>query len=206
MADPVAADSRLHIVGRGAGGGFPSGNGPAAASRSAGHDCQGAGTWRSVLVVLVCSGSDRARFVPQGRRLHRHHGFRNGLHQSRRRACHYHAGVFRLAVHLGRICRRPIMVALLVILFRLLLNRKLLGEAKEQADKGLTGRMEGHAEMDMSVKGGGTLWQRITSNVGFTAISHYFVMDVASVWMDIAGGLFDLRCARGMATGRFLAV
>ena len=92
---------------------------------------------------------------------------------------------FTLAEFVGA----PIMVALLVILFRLLLNRKLLGEAKEQAHRGLTGRMEGHAEMDMSVKGGGTLWQRITSDAGFTAISHYFVMDVASVWMDIAGGL-----------------
>jgi len=92
---------------------------------------------------------------------------------------------FTLAEFVGA----PIMVALLVILFRLLLNRKLLGEAKEQADKGLTGRMEGHAEMDRSVKGGGTLWQRVTSAAGFTAISHYFVMDVASVWMDIAGGL-----------------
>jgi uncharacterized protein len=43
--------------------------------------------------------------------------------------------------------------------------------------------------MDMSVKGDGTLWQRITSEQGFTAISHYFVMDWASVWMDITGGL-----------------
>jgi uncharacterized membrane protein YraQ (UPF0718 family) len=92
---------------------------------------------------------------------------------------------FTLAEFVGA----PIMVALLVVLFRLFLNRKLLGEAREQADKGLTGRMEGHAEMDMSVKGGGTLWQRIASDAGFTAISHYFVMDVASVWMDIAGGL-----------------
>ena len=83
----------------------------------------------------------------------------------------------------------PIMVVLLVVLFRLFLNRTLLEQAKEQADKGLTGRMEGHAEMDMSVSGGGTLWQRITSEQGFTAISHYFVMDWASVWMDIAGGL-----------------
>jgi uncharacterized membrane protein YraQ (UPF0718 family) len=49
--------------------------------------------------------------------------------------------------------------------------------------------MEGHAEMDMSVGGDGTLWQRITSEQGFTAISHYFVMDWASVWLDIAGGL-----------------
>src|SRR5438552_4957434 len=83
----------------------------------------------------------------------------------------------------------PIMVVLLVVLFRLFLHRNLLEQAKEQADKGLTGRMEGHAEMDMSVSGGGTLWQRITSEQGFTAISHYFVMDWASVWMDIAGGL-----------------
>ncbi len=83
----------------------------------------------------------------------------------------------------------PIMVVLLVVLFRLFLNRNLLAQAREQADKGLTGRMEGHAEMDMSVSGGGTLWQRITSEQGFAAISHYFVMDWASVWLDIGGRL-----------------
>jgi hypothetical protein len=92
---------------------------------------------------------------------------------------------FTLAEFIGA----PIMVILLVVLFRLFLNRTLLDEAREQADKGLTGRMEGHAEMDMSVKGEGTLWQRMTSPQGFTAISHYFVTDVVSVWMDIAGGL-----------------
>jgi len=43
--------------------------------------------------------------------------------------------------------------------------------------------------MDMSVTEGGSLWQRITSDRGFTAISHYFVMDWAAVWMDIVGGL-----------------
>src|SRR5712675_426227 len=48
--------------------------------------------------------------------------------------------------------------------------------------------MEGHAEMDMSVTEG-TLWQRLTSERGLTAISHYFVMDWVSVWLDIAGGL-----------------
>jgi uncharacterized membrane protein YraQ (UPF0718 family) len=48
--------------------------------------------------------------------------------------------------------------------------------------------MEGHAEMDMSVTDG-TLWQRMTSERGLTAISHYFVMDWASVWLDIVGGL-----------------
>jgi len=92
---------------------------------------------------------------------------------------------FTLAEFVGA----PIMIALLIVLFRVFLNRRLLNEAKVQADKGLTGRMEGHAEMDMSVSEGGTLWQRITSEQGFTAISHYFVMDWASVWMDIVGGL-----------------
>jgi len=83
----------------------------------------------------------------------------------------------------------PIMVAFLVILFRRFLSRDLLDAAKRQADKGIAGRMEGHAEMDMSVTEGGSIWQRITSEQGFTAISHYFVMDWASVWMDIVGGL-----------------
>jgi uncharacterized protein len=92
---------------------------------------------------------------------------------------------FTLAEFIGA----PIMIVLLVVLFRRFLTRDLLNQAKEQADKGITGRMEGHADMDMSVTGGGGLWQRITSERGLTAISHYFVMDWASVWMDIAGGL-----------------
>jgi hypothetical protein len=70
----------------------------------------------------------------------------------------------------------PLMVALLALLFRAFLRRDMLDEARRQADRGLVGSMEGHAEMDMSVTEG-TLWQRITSARGFTAISHYFVMD-----------------------------
>jgi hypothetical protein len=81
------------------------------------------------------------------------------------------------------------MVALLIVLFQRVLNRELLEQAKVQADRGVKGRMEGHAEMDMSVTEGGSLWQRLTSERGLTAISHYFVMDWASVWMDIVGGL-----------------
>ena len=83
----------------------------------------------------------------------------------------------------------PIMVGLLVLFFRRVLNRELLEEAKAQADRGVKGRMEGHAEMDMSVTEGGSLWQRLTSERGLTAISHYFVMDWAAVWLDIVGGL-----------------
>lgn len=92
---------------------------------------------------------------------------------------------FALAEFVGA----PIMVAVMVLLFRLFLSQRLLREAKEQTDRGLSGRMEGHAEMDMAVTEGGSLWQRITSDEGRTAISHYFVMDWASIWMDIVGGL-----------------
>jgi uncharacterized protein len=91
---------------------------------------------------------------------------------------------FALAEFIGA----PIMVAILVVLFRTFLTPRLLREAKEQADRGIAGRMEGHAEMDMSVTEG-PLWQRIMSQEGLTAISHYFVMDWAAVWLDIAGGL-----------------
>jgi len=82
----------------------------------------------------------------------------------------------------------PLMVVLMALLFRRFLSRKLIAEARTQADKGLKGKMEGHAEMDMSVTEG-SLWQRVISNDGFTATSHYFVMDWAAVWKDIAVGV-----------------
>ena len=92
---------------------------------------------------------------------------------------------FTLAEFVGA----PLMVVFLVLLFRMFLSRDLLDQAKKQADKGVAGRMEGHAEMDMSVTEGGSLWRRMTSDRGLTAISHYFVMDWAAVWLDIVGGL-----------------
>jgi hypothetical protein len=83
----------------------------------------------------------------------------------------------------------PLMVTFLVLLFRRFLRRDVLEEARHQADKGIAGRMEGHAAMDMSVRGGGSLLSRLMSPEGLTAVSHYFVMDWVSVWMDIVGGL-----------------
>src|SRR2546430_2584218 len=83
----------------------------------------------------------------------------------------------------------PLMVVIIAVLFRIFLSRKLVREARQQADKGIKGVMEGHAEMDMSVENGRSLWQRLTSPEGITATSHYFVMDWAAVWKDIAVGL-----------------
>jgi uncharacterized membrane protein YraQ (UPF0718 family) len=48
--------------------------------------------------------------------------------------------------------------------------------------------MEGHAAMDMSVPGA-TWRERLFSKEGLTAISHFYVMDWASVWLDIVIGL-----------------
>jgi uncharacterized protein len=81
-----------------------------------------------------------------------------------------------------------VMIVLLVALMRLFIRPKLVRAAKAQADQGVAGRMEGHAAMDMSVTQG-PLWQRLTSAKGMTAISHYYWMDWASVWFDIALGL-----------------
>jgi uncharacterized protein len=83
----------------------------------------------------------------------------------------------------------PLMILILAVLFRLFLTQGLLDEAKTQADKGIAGHMEGHAAMDMSIKEKGSIWRRITSDEGVTAISHFFVMDWVSVLIDIVGGL-----------------
>ncbi|RAQ97201.1 permease [Thermogemmatispora tikiterensis] len=92
---------------------------------------------------------------------------------------------FMLAQYLGGL----LMVILLALIFRLTLSRQLVARAREQAERGLSGRMEGHAAMDMSVEASGPFWRRLWSGRAFTAISHYFVMDWASVWTDVLLGL-----------------
>lgn len=82
----------------------------------------------------------------------------------------------------------PLMIVILVLLFKVFMTPKIVEGARRQAEKGLQGRMEGHAAMDMSLHEG-TFWQRMTSSKGRTAISHFFMMDWASTWLDIGGGL-----------------
>src|ERR1700675_3391258 len=91
---------------------------------------------------------------------------------------------------LGEFVGGPLMIVFLAIVFRLFLSRRLVEEARAEAEKGRLGSMEGHAEMDMSVQAGGrSLWQRLRSPEGFTATANYFVMDWAAVARDIFGGL-----------------
>jgi uncharacterized protein len=89
----------------------------------------------------------------------------------------------------GEFLGGPLMIVLMAVLFRRFLKPSMVEAARREADRGVRGRMEGHAEMDMSVTEEGSLWRRLRSPKGLTAISNYFVMDWAAVWMDIFGGL-----------------
>jgi uncharacterized membrane protein YraQ (UPF0718 family) len=82
----------------------------------------------------------------------------------------------------------PLMIVVVALLFRWFLTPRLEGTARRQAELGRHGRMEGHAEMDVSLTGG-SWWSRLRSPEGYTATSHAFVMDWASVWTDIGLGL-----------------
>jgi uncharacterized membrane protein YraQ (UPF0718 family) len=92
---------------------------------------------------------------------------------------------FTLAEFVGGV----VMIVIIAVLFRLFLRPRLVAGALAQADKGLAGSMEGHAAMDMSVRGEGTVWQRLFSPAGFTAVSGSFVMEWAAVLRDIVIGL-----------------
>ncbi len=91
---------------------------------------------------------------------------------------------FAAAEYVGGI----LMVIFIALIFRFTLTPRLVSMAKAHAEEGLAGRMEGHATMDMSVSGG-SFFAKLFSGKGFTAVSNYFVMDWASVWVDIVLGL-----------------
>jgi uncharacterized membrane protein YraQ (UPF0718 family) len=80
-----------------------------------------------------------------------------------------------------------LMVAILAVIFRWTLRPQMVERARRQAERGLAGRMEGHAEMDMSLTEGPFL-RRLFSPKAFTAIAHYFYMDLSSLWQDLLIG------------------
>ncbi|MFI5688011.1 permease [Streptomyces sp. NPDC051636] len=83
----------------------------------------------------------------------------------------------------------PVMIVVLALLFRLFLRERLLRRAREQAERGLAGSMEGHAAMDMSVRGEGGFARRLLSRDGFTSVAHIFVMEWAAILRDLVAGL-----------------
>src|ERR1700735_2551351 len=83
----------------------------------------------------------------------------------------------------------PLMIVVLAVLFRLFVRTRLVDAAREQAERGLAGSMEGHGAMDMSIKGDGSFWQRLLSAEGFTSVSHVFVMEWLAILRDLVVGL-----------------
>ncbi|MER7999137.1 permease [Streptomyces sp. NPDC095613] len=82
-----------------------------------------------------------------------------------------------------------VMIIALAVLFRLFLRGQLLRSAREQAERGVAGSMEGHATMDMSVQRQGSFTRRLISPDGFTSVSHVFVMEWAAILRDLVAGL-----------------
>ncbi|MFD6025222.1 permease [Streptomyces griseoluteus] len=82
-----------------------------------------------------------------------------------------------------------LMIITLAVLFRLFLSERLLRGAREQAERGVAGSMEGHAAMDMSVQREGSFARRLFSREGFTSVSHVFVMEWTAILRDLVIGL-----------------
>lgn len=83
----------------------------------------------------------------------------------------------------------PLMIVVLAALFRLFVRSRLVDAAREQADRGIAGSMEGHAAMDMSIQKDGPFWRRLFSAEGFTSVSHVFVMEWLAILRDLVLGL-----------------
>ncbi len=81
-----------------------------------------------------------------------------------------------------------LMIPILVLILRAVFQGGLATAARAQAERDEAGRMEGHAAMDMAVAEG-PLLRRLLSADGLTAVSHFFVMDVLSLWVDLLVGL-----------------
>ena len=87
----------------------------------------------------------------------------------------------------GELSGGVVMIVVLTLIFRFTLRKRLVDQARAQAEKGLRGKMEGHGAMDMSVTEGPFL-RRLFSARAFTAISHYYFMNLASLWTDLLIG------------------
>jgi uncharacterized membrane protein YraQ (UPF0718 family) len=83
----------------------------------------------------------------------------------------------------------PVMIVLIAALFRVFLRKRLIDQARDHADRGIAGSMEGHASMDMSVQGSGSFARRLLTREGFTSVSHVFVMEWAAIIKDLVVGL-----------------
>src|SRR5579863_4564564 len=89
-----------------------------------------------------------------------------------------------MAIHRRRVCRWDLDGNLHRRHLPFDLNAKIGTDGKSAHGKGVDRQDGGYAAMDMSVSSG-SFFSRLFSGRGLTAVSNYFVMDWASVWVDI---------------------
>ena len=81
-----------------------------------------------------------------------------------------------------------LMAVILWILFKVTLRRRMVDDARRQAEREVFGSAhEAHGEMDLSITDGPFL-SRLLSPRAFTAISHTFFMDLNALYQDIGLG------------------
>lgn len=97
----------------------------------------------------------------------------------------------------------PIIIIVFAILARWFIKPKMVEVARRVAERGVQGKMEAHAQMDMSVQDGGSVFSKLSSASGKTAVSHYFVMDWQAVWKDILLGLLIAGAAAALVPASF---
>lgn len=97
----------------------------------------------------------------------------------------------------------PLMIVALAVLFRLFIRSRLVDEARQQAERGIAGSMEGHAGMDMSIQSEGSFWRRLFSAEGFTSVSHVFVMEWLAILRDLVLGLLIAGAVAAWVPERF---
>lgn len=97
----------------------------------------------------------------------------------------------------------PIMILIFAIIVRRLIRPQIIEVARVVAERGVQGKMEAHAQMDMAVQGKKTIAQKLVSKQGKNAVSHYFVMDWQAVWKDIAVGLLIAGAAAALIPETF---
>lgn len=97
----------------------------------------------------------------------------------------------------------PIMIVFLAVLFRLFVRSRLIEAARDQANRGIAGSMEGHAAMDMSVQGERSFGRRLFSRDAFTSVSHVFIMEWVAILRDLVIGLLIAGAVAAWVPNRF---
>lgn len=97
----------------------------------------------------------------------------------------------------------PIIIIVFALLARWFIKPKMVEVAHKVALRGVPGKMEAHAQMDMSVVGNGSILSKLRTKQGKTATSHYFVMDWQAVYKDIVLGLVIAGAAAALIPASF---